>query len=59
MMDVKAALVKHAPNCGEKADILGEWTPQMRIRLRIVVTVVFLFEILVPEMWTCEVECLS
>jgi len=24
-----------------------------------VVTVVFLFEILVPEMWTCEVECLS
>jgi len=64
MMDVKAALVKHAPNCWEKADILGEWTPQMRIRLRIitgrgVVTVVFLFEILVPEMWTCEVECLS
>jgi len=32
-MDVKVALVKHAPNCWEKADILGEWTPQMRIRL--------------------------
>jgi len=24
MMDVKAALVKHGPNCREEADILGE-----------------------------------